>query len=101
MKINATEFKAKCLQLMDEVAITHEPVIITKRGKPVAKLIPVEPEAEKSYFDCVAGTTDILGDIITPIEEPWAALTGEEDHLYDEPRIQDEKAKYEKDEEQK
>ena len=41
MEINAAEFKAKCLKLLDEVAATHEPLVITKRGKPVAKLVPI------------------------------------------------------------
>jgi len=41
--VPAGEFKAHCLQLMDEVAATGQPIIITKRGKPVAKLVPLEP----------------------------------------------------------
>ncbi|WP_419603380.1 type II toxin-antitoxin system Phd/YefM family antitoxin [Thiolapillus sp.] len=86
MKINATEFKAKCLKLMDEVAKTHEPVIVTKRGKPIAKLVPVEPEEEKqpNYFGCMAGTIKITGDIMVPIEgEDWEAALGEEAHFYE------------------
>ena len=86
MEINATEFKAKCLKLMDEVAKTHEPVIITKRGKPVAKLAPVEPEeaGQPRYFGCMAGTVKIIGDIMAPIEdEDWEAALGEEAHFYE------------------
>ena len=86
MKITATEFKAKCLKLMDEVAKTHEPVIVTKRGKPVAKLVPVEPEEEQQprYFGCMAGTIKITGDIVAPIEdEDWEACLGEEAHFYE------------------
>ncbi|HMW15746.1 MAG TPA: type II toxin-antitoxin system Phd/YefM family antitoxin [Pseudomonadales bacterium] len=82
MEINAAEFKAKCLKLLDEVAATHEPLVITKRGKPVAKLVPIEDETEESMFGYLRGTVTILGDIIEVPHEPWAAETGEEDELY-------------------
>ena len=82
MEINVTEFKAKCLKLMDEIAKTHEPIIVTKRGRPVAKVTSIEPDEKQSYFGYMAGTISITGDIISPIEEPWAAITGEEDHFY-------------------
>jgi len=68
MKVNATEFKAKCLKLMDQVQKTHEPVVITKRGKPVAKLVPLEPEEPQSWFGYMADTIKITGDILSPIE---------------------------------
>ena len=83
MKINATEFKAKCLKLVDEVAQTREPIIITKRGKPVAKVVPLEEEKPTSHFGYMAGTIKITGDIISPIEEGWSALTGDEDEFYE------------------
>lgn len=81
MKVTATEFKAKCLKLVDEVVKTHEPVIITKRGKPVAKLVPMECT---SWFGFMAGTIEITGDIMAPIEdEDWEACLGEEAHFYE------------------
>jgi len=84
MKVNATEFKAKCLKLMDQVQKTHEPVVITKRGKPVAKLVPLEPEEPQSWFGYMADTIKITGDILSPIEgEDWEAALGEEAHLYE------------------
>ncbi len=83
MKVSATEFKAKCLKLMDEVQKTHDPVIITKRGKPVAKLVPVEPEEPESWFGYMAGTIEITGDIMAPIDEDWEACLGEEAHFYE------------------
>ena len=82
MEISATEFKASCLKLLDEVAATHEPLIITKRGKPVAKAVPIEDESEESMFGYIRGTVTILDDIIDVPHEPWAAETGEEDELY-------------------
>ena len=44
-EIRASEFKAKCLALLDEVAETRREVVVTKRGRPVAKLVPIDPPA--------------------------------------------------------
>jgi len=74
MEISAGEFKAKCLKLMDEVARTHEPLIITKRGRPVARMVPVEVEEPASLFGYMAGTATIHGDIVAPLEVAWEAL---------------------------
>jgi prevent-host-death family protein len=77
LEIPAGEFKARCLKLMDEVQRTRRPVVITKRGKPVARLVPVEkPEPRRSIFGCMKGTVTILGDIISPIEQEWNAERG-------------------------
>ncbi len=61
-------FKAKCLAVMDEVQAKREPVTITKHGKPVAKLVPVEDEAD-SIFGFMKGQIKIIGDIESPIPE--------------------------------
>lgn len=83
MEIPAGEFKAKCLQLMDQVARSREPIVITKRGKPVAKLVPPDkPEPRAPLFGYMAGTADIRGDIVKMPHAEWAALSGEEDYLY-------------------
>ncbi|MGH7108982.1 MAG: type II toxin-antitoxin system Phd/YefM family antitoxin [Stellaceae bacterium] len=66
-RIAAAEFKANCLRLMDEVAERRTPIVITKRGKPVAKLVPIEEEPI-DLFGYMAGTAKICGDIIDPIE---------------------------------
>jgi prevent-host-death family protein len=72
--IPAGEFKAKCLKLLDQVAETREPLIITKHGKPVARLEP-EPEVEReSLFGSMRGTVTILGDIISPLDVEWDAM---------------------------
>jgi prevent-host-death family protein len=47
--IAAGEFKAKCLHVLDEVSKTREPVTVTKRGRPVARVVPIPPEAGSSY----------------------------------------------------
>ena len=73
MEIKAGEFKAKCLELMDLVAQGHEEIIITKRGKPVAKLVPIDNKPIRDSFGWMKGTSVILGDIISPIDVEWDA----------------------------
>ncbi len=65
MEIKASEFKARCLKLMDEVAHTREPIIITKNGKPVAQLGPVESPGARSLFGLHPGGR-VSGDIVSP-----------------------------------
>jgi prevent-host-death family protein len=64
-KMAAGSFKAKCLAVMDEVQAKHETVIITKHGKPVAKLVPVSEESDEIY-NFLAGKGSIAGDVIAP-----------------------------------
>lgn len=82
MNIKAAEFKAKCLKLIDEVAATHQPLVITKRGKPVARVVPVEDASTPALFGHMKGTGGIVGDIINVPSESWSAETGDEDDLY-------------------
>lgn len=70
--IKASEFKAKCLKLMDDVASTGESLTITKNGVPVARLVPANDVAG-SLLGRHAGKLVILGDIVEPIDEPWEA----------------------------
>jgi prevent-host-death family protein len=69
--MGAGEFKTKCLKVMDRVNATREPVLITKKGRPVAKLVPVDPKP-KDIFGCLVGTMEIVGDIESPIVPPEA-----------------------------
>ena len=71
-EIAAGEFKAKCLQLMDQVQKTKKPIVITKHGKPVARLVPIESGPE-SFFGCMKGSIRIVGDIVAPIDVKWEA----------------------------
>lgn len=70
--LQAGKFKAKCLQLMDEVKEKHISITITKHGKPVAKLVPIE-ESEEDFFGCLRGTVTIQKDIVAPIDVEWEA----------------------------
>ena len=73
--MSATEFRAKCLGLMDEVAETGREIVITKRGKPVAQLRPIRPVRE-SMFGRDRDIIKIHGDITAPIDVEWDAETG-------------------------
>ena len=67
-RIPASKLKAQCLALLDEVHKTRCEIVITKRGKPVAKLVPVA-----SFFGGMKGTMKITGDIVSPIDDVWEA----------------------------
>lgn len=71
--IKASEFKAKCLALMDEVASTGKPLLVTKNGKPVAELRPHRP-VSLERFAVWKGKVEIKGDIISPLDDiEWDA----------------------------
>ena len=67
--ISATEFKAHCLALMDEVQQSGEEIVITKHGKPVARLAPAH-HAAPSMLGWMRGTSEVVGDIVGP-EDDW------------------------------
>jgi prevent-host-death family protein len=68
-------FKVHCLAVMDEVQSKREAVLITKRGKPVAKLVPIEKQKD-DIFGFFKGKVTIHGDIVSPILTPeeWGDL---------------------------
>jgi prevent-host-death family protein len=68
-RMQASAFKTKCLTVMNEIQATGEPVIVTKRGKPVVKVIPAEPE-KGDILGFMAGEFEILGDIESPVVPP-------------------------------
>lgn len=73
-KMAAGEFKARCLAVMEKVRTTREPVLITKRGHPIAKLVPADEPPE--FLGRLQGIIKIHGDIESPIEPPdsWDVL---------------------------
>jgi len=64
-KMAAGAFKVHCLAVMDEVQSKRESVLITKRGKPVAKLVPVDPKTD-DIFGFFKGKGTITGDVVSP-----------------------------------
>ncbi|KAI9134169.1 type II toxin-antitoxin system Phd/YefM family antitoxin [Acaryochloris sp. CCMEE 5410] len=72
-QIGAGQFKARCLKLMDQVQQTHEEIVITKHGQPVAKLVPVDDDCKTSIVGYMKDTVQVTGDIISPVDEVWEA----------------------------
>lgn len=74
-KMAAGTFKAQCLAVMDEVQARRETVVITKHGKPVAKLVPADKNTDDIY-GFVAGKGAITGDVVSPAltDEEWGEL---------------------------
>lgn len=69
--MGAGEFKAKCLQLLDEVAESREPLVITKFGRPVARVVPMPPPMK--LRGAMKGTVLFEGDIVSPLANEWEA----------------------------
>ncbi len=72
-RMAAGEFKAQCLAIMDEVKARKVTVVITKYGKPVAKLVPADRETDELYH-FLRGKGAVIGDIISPAIEDWGTL---------------------------
>ena len=80
--IKASEFKARCLKLMDEVADNGTEIVITKNGRPVSRLIPYRRKPD-TLFGIDRGKIEIHGDLDEPLDVAWEAEAGrvqEEDH---------------------
>ena len=75
-EVAISEFKAKCLSILDHVNKTKCPVRITRRWKAVAEVVPPSPEAPKDIFGFMKGGVEILGDILSPATDPedWEVL---------------------------
>jgi prevent-host-death family protein len=76
--MTATEFKARCLALLDEVAATGEVITVLKHGKPVAQLVPAVQRAGGYPQEALASSVEFLGDVIAPVLPPdaWEAEAG-------------------------
>ena len=71
-QVPATEFKDTCLRLIDRVQQTREEIVVTKHGRPVAKLVVFE-KVREPLFGYLAGSVTVRGDIVGPIDEEWDA----------------------------
>lgn len=66
-EIAISEFKAKCLSILDEVNKTKKPIRILKRGKPLAEVVPPTPAPKRRKLGTLVGQGAILGDIVSPV----------------------------------
>jgi len=74
--VSVSEFKATCLALLQKVKLTGQPILITRRGEPIAQVVPPPPaERPARQLGCLRGTVRILGDIVSPVmdESDWEA----------------------------
>ncbi len=71
-EVPASAFKNSCLQLIDRVRQTREEIVVTKYGRPVAKLVAFE-EGTAQLFGHLAGSVTIHGDVVAPVEVEWNA----------------------------
>ncbi len=87
-KVPATEFKAKCLELMDRVAERHETYVITKHGRPVAQLVPIKRDPKERILGWLRTEGSIAGDVLAPAASlsTWESLREWEELKADEPR---------------
>ncbi len=65
--VSISEFKAKCLGLIEQVDKTRQPLRITRHGRPVAEVIPAGPERKRKFVGDMIGTAKIVGDIVSPV----------------------------------
>jgi prevent-host-death family protein len=69
-RIAISEFKAKCLALLEEVQKTRIPLRVTRRGKPIADVIPAAPETDgRDWLGSMSGSIEITGDTVSPVIE--------------------------------
>jgi prevent-host-death family protein len=74
--MTAARFKKNCSEILDEMSRSGEPVLITKKGKPIAKLVSADATTSDDVFGCLRGTLKIVGDITGPAVplDDWEAL---------------------------
>ncbi|SRR5216683_1750458 len=78
-EIAISEFKARCPALLEEVSKTRKPIRITRRGKPIAEVVPPSPATKRRKLGSMAGTVKILGDIVAPVIAEEGIRQGLED----------------------
>ena len=71
--LNASRFKATCLEVLDEVARSGHGVVVTKRGKPVARVVPMVNRPDR-IVGAMKGEIEVHGDILSPLGVEWEAL---------------------------
>ena len=83
-QMGAAQFKARCLQIMERVRRTREAVVITKRGMPVAKLVPADAPGKRAVLGCLRGAVEIVGDPTAPLftHREWAEIERRNDEQW-------------------
>ena len=71
--ISTSELKARCSEIVNRVMRTRSPVDLTKRGRKVARIVPVDGDAEADLFGFAKGSIAVRGDIVAPLDVAWEA----------------------------
>lgn len=71
--MKASEFKTRCLKVMDEIAESGEAVVVTKNGRPVSRVEPYR-QRRTTLFGAFAGAVEVTGDLVAPVDAGWEAL---------------------------
>jgi prevent-host-death family protein len=71
--VSASELKARCSEVIERVATERRTVTVTKRGKPVARIVPLEESEAKSLAGYARGRLTVTGDLLAPIDVEWEA----------------------------
>jgi antitoxin (DNA-binding transcriptional repressor) of toxin-antitoxin stability system len=76
-EIAVLKFKATCLKVLGRVSHTRKPVLVTRFGKPIAKIIPPPPASAGDWVGALRGTARIEGDIVSPVadETDWEIMS--------------------------
>lgn len=74
-EVAVSDFKARCLAILERVRATGRPVLVTKRGRPLAQILPPpKPMPPNPPFGCMEGTAWEVADIVQPLDDDWEAL---------------------------
>ncbi len=71
MVINMIQFKENCLQLIDNVHSLNKEIIITKNGKPWAKLVSMDNDTSQPFVGSLPGVGRTVGDLLAPFADEW------------------------------
>jgi prevent-host-death family protein len=72
-EITTSEFKARCSEIVSRVERTRTPVDVTRRGRKIARIVPVDGEADTDLFGFARGSIAVRGDIVAPVDVAWEA----------------------------
>ena len=71
--VTATELKVRCAEVLERVTVEHRTVTVTKRGRPVARIVPIAAEPAKSLMGYARGGIKVTGDLLAPLDVEWEA----------------------------
>lgn len=71
--VTTSELKARCSEIVGRVERMRTPIVLTKRGRPIARIVPIENQERADLFGFAQGSLSVVGDVVEPIDVPWEA----------------------------